>query len=158
MGGDNIKDKIVYPILFVLILFLFISLMGISFATDMSTDELNMTDGGSLSVPISDSADDSSLSVSNDDEILSATHDFSGSTVGQLKTLIEGGTVQPGDTIYLGNQDISSTWTEWDGNQIINVNVPNVVISGGSSSNPNGISTINANFLKLLTFALSQFL
>ena len=132
--------------------------MGVACAANnMSTHEtgLSTTDGGSLSVPISDSADDSSLSVSNDDEILSATHDFSGSTVGELKTLIEGGTVQAGDTIYLGNQDISSTWSEWDGNQIINVNVPNVIISGGSSSNPNGISTINANHAKVFNIQAS---
>ncbi|WP_407375621.1 right-handed parallel beta-helix repeat-containing protein, partial [Methanobrevibacter sp.] len=99
--------------------------------------------GGEMLVPIVESADN---------DVLSAPHDFSGSTVQDLKNLIEGGTVQDRDTIYLGNKDISSNWGEWDPNQIINVNVPNIIISGGSSSNPDGFSTINANHAKVFSF------
>lgn len=154
IGGDNIKNKIVNPILFILILFLFVSLIGaVNAANTMPMNEsaLSTTDSDSLSVPIS-AADDGSLSVRNDEEILSATYDLSGSTVNDIKILFDGGTIQAGDTIYLGNQDISSNWQQWDSNNIINVNVPNIIISGGSSSNPDGVSTINANQAKVFSF------
>ncbi|MBE6490484.1 MAG: DUF11 domain-containing protein [Methanobrevibacter sp.] len=91
------------------------------------------------------------LQAINDDK-LSATHDVSGSTVQDIKNLFDSGTVQEGDTIYLGNQSISSGWSEWDGNQVINVNVANVIISGGTSTNPDGFSTINANQAKVFSF------
>ncbi|WP_405267932.1 right-handed parallel beta-helix repeat-containing protein, partial [Methanobrevibacter sp.] len=137
---------------------MFVSFMGAaSAANDNSINEtiISTSDGGSLSVPISESVDDSSLGVSNDAEVLSATYDLSGSTVQDIQTIFNNGVLQPGDTLYLGNQDISSGWTEWNGNEIINVNVPNIIISGGSSSNPNGVSTIDANHAKVFNIQAS---
>ncbi|WP_330009547.1 right-handed parallel beta-helix repeat-containing protein, partial [Methanobrevibacter sp.] len=86
-----------------------------------------------------------------DDDKLSTTYDVSGSTVQDIKNLFDSGTVQEGDTIYLGNQDISSGWSQWGG-PVIDVNVANVIISGGSSTNPNGFSTINANQARVFSF------
>ena len=158
MGGDHINKKIINSILIILILFFFVSFLGAaSAANDISINdtELSTSGGGSLSVPMSDSADDTSLGASNDNEVLSATYDLSGSTVQDIQTLFNNGQIHAGDTLYLGNQDISSGWSEWNPNEIINVNVPNIIISGGSSSNPNGISTINANHAKVFNIQAS---
>ena len=87
----------------------------------------------------------------SDNELLSATHDISGSTVQDIKNYFDSGAVHEGDTVYLGNKDFTSNWQQWDGNQV-NVNVANVIITGGSSSNPNGFSTINANYAKVFSF------
>ena len=158
MGGDYINKKIINSILIILILFFFVSFLGAaSAANDISINdtELSTSGGGSLSVPMSDSADDTSLGASNDNEVLSATYDLSGSTVQDIQTLFNNGQIHAGDTLYLGNQDISSGWSEWNPNEIINVNVPNIIISGGSSSNPNGMSTINANHAKVFNIQAS---
>ncbi|MBE6498100.1 MAG: hypothetical protein E7Z81_07485 [Methanobrevibacter sp.] len=144
-GGDNINKKIEKTILFILILFLLVSLVGVVSASQDSAmnNTISMTTGG-----------DGTLlelqSINNDK--LSATHDLSGSTVQDIRNLFDSGTVQEGDTIYLGNQSISSSWSEWDANQVINVNVANVIISGGTSDNPDGFSTIDANSAKVFNF------
>jgi hypothetical protein len=85
------------------------------------------------------------LQISNDNEILTATdHDFSGSTMEELQTFLNSGNVQAGDTVYLGNKTISSTsWQPYG--QRINLNIANLVISGGTSSNPNSFSSISAD-------------
>ncbi|WP_133241925.1 right-handed parallel beta-helix repeat-containing protein, partial [Methanobrevibacter thaueri] len=91
------------------------------------------------------------LQISEDDEILSVDHDLSGSTLQQIQQYFDNGNVAEGDTVYLGNNDITSSWSDYNGGPI-NVNVANIVISGGSISNPNGFSTINANTGKVFSF------
>ena len=50
-----------------------------------------------------------------------------------------------GDTIYLGNQTWNSgNWGPWDANQVVKVNIPNLIISGGTSGSPNDFATISA--------------
>ena len=122
--------------------------MGVVCASeDSAMNNITVTDTGDS---ISQSTSNEKLQVA-DDDILSATHDLSGSSVQDIKNLFDGGTVQEGDIVYLGNQDISSGWSQWGG-PVIDVNVPNVVISGGSSSNPDGYSTINANQARVFSF------
>ena len=147
IGGDNIKKKIAKPILFILILFLFVSLWGVAFATDTSTDELttdtNSGDVGALT--LHESGVDDSLQATYDNEILTADHDLSGSTLQDIQDYLNSGSVQAGDTIYLGNQSWNSgNWQPWDSNNVVNVNIPNLVISGGTSDNPSSFSTISA--------------
>ena len=167
--------------LIILILFCFISLLGTASAEDTYNNDLASTDafiGINENNEISSveeisvyedvknadvSADDSSLGTVNGSSSknvlsaneLSATYDLTGSTVQDIKELIESGNLQANDVIYLGNQDISSTWSQWTGDHIINVNVDNIIISGGSSDNPDGISTINANQARLFNIQAS---
>ncbi|AMD17336.1 hypothetical protein TL18_04430 [Methanobrevibacter sp. YE315] len=83
------------------------------------------------------------LQVSNDDEILAANVDFTGSTLNDLQEFLNSGQVQAGDTLYLGNKSITTNnWEPW--NYRININIPNIVISGGTSSNPDSFSSIIA--------------
>ena len=100
---------------------------------------------------LGDSIDDN-LQLSDDDLLSATTHDLSDkSTVQDIKDYFDGGNVHEGDTVYLGNKDFSSNWQSWQLNRI-NVNVANVIISGGSSSNPDGFSTINANQARVFSF------
>ncbi|WP_458404733.1 right-handed parallel beta-helix repeat-containing protein [Methanobrevibacter sp.] len=99
-----------------------------------------------------DTADDTSLDVINGSSSkdvlganrLSASHDFSGSNFTAIQELLDSDLVQEGDTIYLGNVDITSTWESWQ-NNAINVNKAGLNIIGGSSDNPDGFSTLNGN-------------
>ena len=135
------------PILFILILFLLVSLMGVvSASQDSAMNNMTLTqtsDGmsGSLS---GESAMDK-LQISKDNEILATDHDFSGSTLAEIQTYLNSGNVQAGDTIYLGNKAITSTgWDSWDNNIVVDVTIPNLIISGGSSTNPDSYSTISS--------------
>ncbi|WP_171776175.1 Cna B-type domain-containing protein [Methanobrevibacter ruminantium] len=160
-----------------MILFCFISLLGTASAEDIYTDDIASIDASNdfESIEISNeevstnavenldvSADDSDYVVNGSSSKnvltaneLSATYDLSGSSVQNISDLFNSGTIQSGDVIYLGNQSISSSWDEWTGNHLINVNVSNIIISGGSSSNPDGTSTINANGAKLFNIQAS---
>ena len=101
---------------------------------------------------LGDSVDDS-LQLSDDDLLSATMHDLSDkSTVQDIKDYFDGGNVHEGDTVYLGNKVYSSSWSPWDGNNIININIANIIISGGNSSNPDGFSTINANQAKVFSF------
>ncbi|WP_407393665.1 beta strand repeat-containing protein, partial [Methanobrevibacter sp.] len=135
------------PILFILILFLFVSLVGVVNASqDPTMNNMTLTTmsddiSGSLS---GESAMDN-LQISNDNEILATDHDFSGSTLAEIQDYLNSGNVQAGDTIYLGNKTIDSTgWNNWDNDIVVDVTIPNLKISGGSSTNPNSYSTISS--------------
>jgi len=136
-----------------LILFLFVSLVGVVSASQDSAmnNTISTTTGGDdISLTLQDETTVDKLQASNDDK-LSATHDVSGSTVQDIKNLFDSGAVQEGDTIYLGNKDFTSGWSQWGG-PVIDVNVGNIVISGGTSDNPDGFSTINANEARVFSF------
>ena len=100
---------------------------------------------------LGDSIDDN-LQLSDDDLLSATTHDLSDkSTVQDIKDYFANGNVHEWDTVYLGNKVYSSSWSQWDGH-VIDVNVANVIISGGNSSNPDGFSTINANQARVFSF------
>ena len=142
IGGDNIDKKIVNPILFILILFLFVSFMGVAFATDTSMDDLTTsTNGGDVvELTLPESGVDDNLQATDDNEILTATHTPAGSTIQDIQDLFDSGVVQPGDTVYLGNTSYTSNWQSWQHN-VVNVNVDNIIISGGN--NDDSFSTLN---------------
>ena len=150
-GGDNIKIK--NTIVFILILFLFVSLVGVVCASeDSAMNNITLTDtGDAISQSMSSDSLMDELQISEDNEILSADHDLSGSTLQQIQQYFDNGNVAEGDTVYLGNNDITSSWSDYNGGPI-NINVANIVITGGSISNPNGFSTINANTGKVFSF------
>ncbi len=132
---------------------------------DISTENSNLqeisdlssaSDSNDMSNEISnadDTADDTSDDViagSSSKEVLGAnklyaSHDLSGSTLAEIQAYLDSGSVAEGDTIYLGNQTWNSgNWGPWDVNQVVKVNIPNLVISGGTSGSPNDFATINA--------------
>ena len=126
---------------------------GVSASQDPAMNNMTLTKTSGDAVhesPLGDSVDDS-LKLSNDN-LLSATHDLSDkSTVQDIKDYFDGGNVHEWDTVYLGNRIYSSSWSQWGG-PVIDVNVANIIISGGSSSNPDGFSTINANQARVFSF------
>ena len=132
---------------------------------DISTENSNLqeisdlssaSDSNDISNEISnadDSADDTSDDVitgSSSKEVpgankLYASHDLSGSTLADIQAYLDSGSVVAGDTIYLGNQTWNSgNWGPWDANQVVKVNIPNLIISGGTSGSPNDFATISA--------------
>ena len=131
---------------------------------DISTENSNLqeisdlssaSDSNDISNEISnadDSADDTSDDVitgSSSKEVLganklSASHDLSGSTLAEIQAYLDSGSVVAGDTIYLGNQTWNSgTWDPYNGGPV-QINIPNLIISGGSSGSPNDFATISA--------------
>ncbi|WP_406537491.1 hypothetical protein, partial [Methanobrevibacter sp.] len=112
------------PILFILILFLLVSLIGVvSASQDSAMNNMTLTQtsdemSGSLS---GESAMDN-LQISKDNEILATDHDLSDKTTLQdIQDYLNSGSVVEGDTVYLGNKDYTSTWQSWQHNTI-NVN------------------------------------
>ncbi|MBQ6512238.1 Cna B-type domain-containing protein, partial [Methanobrevibacter sp.] len=84
------------------------------------------------------------LQANNDDEILTATdHDLSGSTLDDIQNYLTTGGVGEGDTIYLGTGTWTSTWDQWS-SDVVNLNIANIIISGGTSSDPSGFATISS--------------
>ncbi|MBR6992987.1 MAG: right-handed parallel beta-helix repeat-containing protein, partial [Methanobrevibacter sp.] len=129
--------------MFILILFLFISLWGAASAADTSIDELTTNaDGGDVGeLTLLQSGVDDTLQATDDNEILTATHTPAGSTIKDIQDLFSSGVVQPGDTVYLGNTTYTSgDWQSWQHN-VVNVNVDNIIISGGN--NDDSFSTLN---------------
>ena len=144
-GGDNIKIK--NTIVFILILFLFVSLVGVVCASeDSAMNNITLTDtGDSISQSTSSDSSMDELQISEDNEILSDDHDLSGSTLADIQTYLNSGSVAEGDTVYLGTGTWGSgNWGPWDANQVVNVNIPNIIISGGTSANPSGFAAISA--------------
>ena len=145
IGGDYINKKIINSILIILILFFFISLLGAASAADEThlNTTIQSTSGDDISPTLSNAiSDGDSFQASADNEVLSASHTVSGTSVQDIINLINSDEVTDGDTVYLGGQTFSADWQEWGGN-LITVN-KRLIISGGSSENPNGFSTINA--------------
>lgn len=138
-------------------------IMSYDDSIDISTENSNLqeisdlssaSDSNDISNEISnadDTADDSSSdailgrSSSMDDDILTTDHDLSGSNLTYIQDYFNSGLVQPGDTVYLGSQDYSSSWSMYGNNSVIEVNVDNIVIHGGTSSDTSGFSTLNGN-------------
>ncbi len=129
---------------------------------DISTESSNLQEvsnsaSNDISTEISnadDSADDSSLDdvngSSSKDKLganrLFASHTFTGTTFDDLQTFLNSGEIQDGDTVYLGNSTLTSNWQQWDNpEKAIEVNIPNLIISGGTSDNPNAFSTLSAS-------------
>ena len=130
-----------------MILFLFVSLVGVVCASeDSATNNITLTDtGDSISQSTSSDSAMDKLQSSNDNELLAADHDLSGSTLAEIQTYLNNGSVVEGDTLYLGTGTWGSgTWGPWDANQVVNVNIPNITISGGTSTNPSGFAAISA--------------
>ena len=165
-GGHFINTKIINSILIILMLFCLISLVGTASAEDISDNEIisyddtidistENSDSNDISNEISnadDSADDTSDDVitgSSSKEVLganklSASHDLSGSTLAEIQAYLDSGSVVAGDTIYLGNQTWNSgDWTPYSGGPV-QINIPNLIISGGTSGSPNDFATISA--------------
>ena len=136
------------PILFILILFLFVSLMGVvSASQDSAMNNMTLTKtSDEMSDSLSGGSAMDKLQISKDNETLTATdHDLSGSTLAEIQTYLNSGSVVEGDTVYLGTGTWGSgTWTPWDASNVVNVNIANIIISGGTSSNPTGLATISA--------------
>ena len=99
-GGDNIKIK--NTIVFILILFLFVSLVGVVCASeDSATNNITVTDtGDSISQSTSSDSAMDKLQSSNDNEVLATDHDLSGSTLADIQTYLNSGSVTEGDTVY----------------------------------------------------------
>ena len=112
--------------------------MGAASAVEDSTlnNTITTTSGGDvLSVPIVESAD-----------VLSAqTYEIDGSNTNALRTFFNRDDIEEGSTVYLGNKSFSSSWSEWTPSDVVTVKTNNLIICGGSISNPEGISIINAN-------------
>jgi hypothetical protein len=116
---------------------------------DISTENSNLqeisdlssaSDSNDISNEISnadDSADDTSDDVitgSSSKEVLGAnklyaSHDFTGTSFDDLQTFLNSDEIQEGDTIYLGNIDLTSGWQSWQHN-VINVNKAGLNIIG----------------------------
>ena len=130
-GGDNIKIK--NTIVFILILFLFVSLVGVVCASeDSATNNITVTDtGDSISQQISNEK----LQLTDDDN-LSATYDVSGTSFSDIQTAINN--AADGDIIYLGGKTFTASGST------ITVN-KQLTIIGGSSENPDSFSTLNGN-------------
>ena len=89
------------------------------------------------------------LGIDNSKDILGNSYEFEGSTFEQLQTKIN--ELNPGDVLYIGNKSLISTWEPWGYPNIINVNTPNIKISGGSISNPTATSTLDGNLAKIFS-------
>lgn len=118
-------------------------LSSASDSNDMSNEISNADDTAD------DASDDVIVGSSSKDKLgankLYASHDLSGSTLAEIQAYLDSGSVVEGDTIYLGNQTWNSDgWGPWDANQVVKVNIPNLVISGGTSGSPNDFATISA--------------
>ena len=100
-GGDFIKNKKYKSIFFILILFLFVSLMGAASAVEDSTlnNTISATSGGGvLSVPTVESAG-----------VLSAqTYEIDGSDTNALRTFFNRDDIEESSIVYLGNKSFSS--------------------------------------------------
>lgn len=83
------------------------------------------------------------LGVTNDDEILTETREFTGSSFDDLKSFFAND-VSDGDTVYLGKIDLTSNWGSYQHN-VISISKNNLIIRGGSVDDPNGFSTLNGN-------------
>jgi flagellar basal body-associated protein FliL len=107
IGGDFIKNKKYKSIFFILILFLFVSLLGAAGAADDTHSNMTIqsTGGGDVSPELSNGAGGDLLQASAEDEVLTAnTHDFNGTTYDDLRVFLNSQDVQPGDTVYLGKK------------------------------------------------------
>ncbi len=107
IGGDFIKNKKYKSIFFILILFLFVSLMGAASAVEDSTLNNTITTasgGGVLSVPMVESAD-----------VLSAqTYEISGNNLHDVKNnLNDSVDIISGDYKYLGKTEYNSNLTKF---------------------------------------------
>ena len=137
IGGDNINNKIAYPILFILILFLFISFVGAaSAANNSSVEELNLENSIDENLPelLEASGDGDNLKASGDDEILTANVILQGNSFSDLRQAIQD--ANAGDVIYIGNKTLA-----YDGQGTINV-YKGVTISGGNPGD-NTFSTLD---------------
>lgn len=136
-GGDNIK-KIIKPVLLILILFLFVSLVGVVCASQdpAMNDTTLMKTSNEISSSLSSDGGVDKLGVTEDEEILKVDHVVSGTTFGNIQTAINN--AANGDTIYLGGQTFTASGST------ITVN-KNVTICGGTIANPNTVSTLNGN-------------
>ena len=118
--------------------------------TDLNSNS-NSNDMSNEISNVDDTADDTSITdingSSSKDKLganrLAADHDLSGSTLQEIQNYLNSGSVSEGDTIYLG----TGTWNSgnWDPNNgQIQVSIPNLIIRGGTSDNPDGFANIIA--------------
>uniref|UniRef100_UPI00386D9648 hypothetical protein n=1 Tax=Methanobrevibacter sp. TaxID=66852 RepID=UPI00386D9648 len=144
-GGDNIKIK--NTIVFILILFLFVSLVGVVCASeDSATNNITVTDTGESITNLQSSGHaEDNLQAANEGDILTDI-DVTGSTFQDIQNAID--TASEGETIYLGGNTFTASGFT------INVN-KNVIINGGTSGDPNAVSTLNGNGNGHAIFTLS---
>ncbi len=144
MGGIHIKRNLINSLLIIFTLFLCMSLVGAACAAEdvnLNNDATNGIDD--VLGTTSDSSDVASvnegslLDNSQTSDILSTTHDLSGSTFDDIQRYLNNN-VGEGDSVYLGNASFT-------GSTPINLNIANVAIYGGTSSNPDVTSTLIAS-------------
>ncbi|SEL22882.1 conserved repeat domain-containing protein, partial [Methanobrevibacter gottschalkii] len=85
----------------------------------------------------------------NTRDFLGNSYEFSGTTFDELQNRINA--LNDGDTLYIGNKSLISNWNTWGSPNVININVPNVKIFGGTISNPTAFSTLNGNHAKIFS-------
>lgn len=124
-GGDNIKIK--NTIVFILILFLFVSLVGVVCASeDSATNNITVTDTGESITNLQSSGNaEDNLQAANEGDILTDI-DVTGSTFQDIQNAIDA--ASEGETIYLGGNTFTASGFT------INVN-KNVTINGGTRGN-----------------------
>ena len=122
----------------------------IDISTENSVNQvsnLNSNDMSNEMINSDDTADDASLDDVNGSSSknvlganrLSANHDLSGlTTFEELQNYLDTQSFSDGDVLYLGNHSLT-------GSSAIDVNIANIVISGGTEGNPTALSTLTAN-------------
>ena len=122
----------------------------IDISTENSVNQvsnLNSNDMSNEMINADDTADDASLDDVNGSSSknvlganrLSANHDLSGlTTFEELQNYLDTQSFSDGDVLYLGNHSLT-------GSSAIDVNIANIVISGGTEGNPTALSTLTAN-------------
>ena len=119
----------------------------IDISTENSVNQvsnLNSNDMSNEMINADDTADDASLDDVNGSSSknvlganrLSANHDLSGlTTFEELQNYLDTQSFSDGDVLYLGNHSLT-------GSSAIDVNIANIVISGGTEGNPTALSTL----------------
>ncbi len=131
-----------------MILFLFVSLVGVVSASQdpAMNDTTLMKTSNEISSSLSSDGGVDKLGVTEDEEILKADWVVSGNTFTDIQTAINN--ASNGDTIYLGGKTFTASGST------INVN-KNVIICGGTSANPDSVSTLTGNGNNNVMFTLS---
>ena len=141
-------------------------IMSLDDTIDMSTENSNLQEVSNLNSNDNSNSNDISNEISNVDDTaddtstdvdtgsssknvigaskLGANHDLSGSTLQDIQDYLNSGSVAEGDTIYLGNQTWNSgSWGPYNGGPV-QINIPNLIIRGGTSGSPTDFATISA--------------
>ena len=141
-------------------------IMSLDDTIDMSTENSNLQEVSNLNSNEDSNSNDISNEILNSDDTaddtstdvdtgsssknvigaskLGANHDLSGSTLQDIQDYLNSGSVAEGDTIYLGNQTWNSgSWGPYNGGPV-QINIPNLIIRGGTSGSPTDFATISA--------------